>query len=446
MKRPVVLIADDDQVFCELMHSVISAAGYEVHTANGLDACINCLQQRRVDILFQDLCFPALSDGYEALDYAHEKHPETTVIMISGEGHIPDAVRALKCGAVDFIEKPIHPEHILAKIMAKESQIDLEESNKSLAIKAIGMVGTSQPMQIVYENIIRAARFDTPVLITGETGVGKELVARAIHKLSKVADKNLITVNCGAIPDDLIEAELFGYEQGAFTHAVKARKGFFEYADGSSIFLNEIGELPFHVQAKLLRVLSEGEVQKIGGERLNIKTRVICDTNRDLQQAIQDNLFREDLFYRISTMRIHVPPLRERIEDIPALANYFLDSFSAANNLPQKPITPQAMQWLSEQTWNGNVRELKNTIERGVINAKNDHITVVDLHPDNERARKRQAVINSSSFRHARQEFEKEFIISALARHNGNITQTAKAIEYDKSNLIKKMKKYGIRA
>lgn len=319
MKRPVVLIADDDQVFCELMHSVISAAGYEVHTANGLDACINCLQQRRIDILFQDLCFPALSDGYEALDYAHEKHPETTVIMISGEGHIPDAVRALKCGAADFIEKPIHPEHIMAKIMAKESQIDLEESNKSLAIKAIGMVGTSQPMQIVYENIIRAARFDTPVLITGETGVGKELVARAIHKLSKVADKNLITVNCGAIPDDLIEAELFGYEQGAFTHAVKARKGFFEYADGSSIFLNEIGELPFHVQAKLLRVLSEGEVQKIGGERLNIKTRVICDTNRDLQQAIQDNLFREDLFYRISTMRIHVPPLRERIEDIPEI-------------------------------------------------------------------------------------------------------------------------------
>lgn len=445
MKRPVVLIADDDQVFCELMHSVISAAGYEVHTANNLSACINCLQQKRVDILFQDLCFPALSDGYEALDFAHEKHPETTVIMISGEGHIPDAVRALKCGAADFIEKPIHPEHVMAKIMAKEGQLDLEESNKSLAIKAIGMIGNSQPMQIVYENIIRAAKFDAPVLITGETGVGKELVARAIHKLSKVADRNLITVNCGAIPDDLIEAELFGYEQGAFTHAVKARKGFFEYADGSSIFLNEIGELPFHVQAKLLRVLSEGEVQKIGGEKLNIKTRVICDTNRDLQQAIQDNLFREDLYYRISTMRIHVPPLRERLEDIPALANYFLDNFTTANNLPQKPISPQAMQWLSEQTWNGNVRELKNTIERGVINAKNDHITVVDLHPDSGRARKRQAVINSSSFRHARQEFEKEFIINALAKHDGNITQTAKAIEYDKSNLIKKMKRYGIK-
>ena len=445
MKRPVVLIADDDQVFCELMHSVIATAGYKVHTANGLSACISCLKQMKIDILFQDLCFPALCDGYEALDYAHENHPETTVIMISGEGHIPDAVRALKCGAADFIEKPIHAEHIMAKIMAKESQLNLEEINKDLAIKAIGMIGTSKPMQSVYENIIRAARFDTPVLITGETGVGKELVARAIHKLSKVADKNLITVNCGAIPNELMEAELFGYKQGAFTHAIKARKGYFEYADGSSIFLNEIGELPFHVQAKLLRVLSEGEVQVIGGEKLTIKTRVICDTNRDIQQSIQENLFREDLFYRISTMRVHVPPLRDRPEDIPALANYFLNKFSTANNLPHKPISPQAMQWLSQQPWNGNVRELKNTIERGVIVAKNDHITVVDLHPDNDQAHEHLSIANLNSFHHARQEFEREFIINALAKHNGNITQTAKAIEYDKSNLIKKMKKYGIR-
>lgn len=445
MKKPVILIADDDQMFCELMHSVITSAGYEVFTASGLSSCISILKQKRIDILFQDLCFPSLNDGFEALDYAHVNYPDILVMMISGEGHIPDAVRALKCGAADFIEKPIPAEHIMAKIMALESQLELEERNKELSIKAIGMIGTSSVMQSVYENIIRAARFDTPVLITGETGVGKELVARAIHKLSKVSDKNLITVNCGAIPNELMEAELFGYEQGSFTHAVKARKGYFEYADGSSIFLNEIGELPFHVQAKLLRVLSEGEVQKIGGTKINIKTRVICDTNRDIKQSIQDKQFREDLYYRISTMMIHVPPLRDRVEDIPALANYFLNNFSTANNLIPKPISPQAMQWLTQQPWKGNVRELKSTIERGVIIAKNDHITVVDLHPDNDHVHNQRDALKNTTFHYAQQEFEKSFIINALSLNNGNITQTAKAIEFDKSNLIKKMKKYGIR-
>ena len=445
MRKPVILIADDDQVFCELMHSIIVSAGYEVYTANGLSSCISCLKQHRIDIIFQDLCFPSLNDGYEALDYALENHPESTVVMISGQGHIPDAVRALKCGAADFIEKPIPTEHIMAKIMALQNRIDLEDRNMQLSMKAIGMIGTSKIMQIVYEKIIRAANFDTPVLIIGETGVGKELVARAIHKLSRLSEKNLITVNCGAIPNELMEAELFGYEQGAFTHAVKARKGYFEYADGSSIFLNEIGELPFHVQAKLLRVLSEGEIQKIGGKKLTIKTRVICDTNRDLQQSIQEKQFREDLYYRISTVKIHVPPLRERPEDIPALASYFLNNFSTANNLPPQQISTQALQWLSEQPWKGNVRELKSTIERGVISAKSDHITVVDLHPDSDHIYQHQDVAKPNSFHHARQEFEKAFIINALSKHNGNITQTAKTIEYDKSNLIKKIKKYGIR-
>ena len=445
MTKPVILIADDDQMFCKLMYSIISSAGYEVFTATGLSSCISILKQKRIDILFQDLCFPSLNDGFEALDYTHENHPETLVMMISGEGHIPDAVRALKCGAADFIEKPIPAEHIIAKIVALESQLKLEERNKELSIKAIGMIGTSSIMQRVYENIIRAARFDTPVLITGETGVGKELVARAIHKLSKVSNKNLITVNCGAIPNELMEAELFGYEQGAFTNAIKARKGYFEYADGSSIFLNEIGELPYHVQSKLFRVLREGEVQKIGGTKINIKTRVICDTNRDIQQSIQDKQFREDLYYRISTIIIHVPPLRDRREDIPALANYFLNNFSTANNIIPKPISHQAMLWLTQQEWKGNVAELKNTIERGVMSAKNDHITVVDLQPDNDQAHKHQNIANPNSFHYAQQEFEKAFIIDALSKHNGNITQTAKAIEFDKSNLIKKMKKYGIR-
>lgn len=444
MIKPQILIADDDGVYCELMHSIIAKAGYDVSVVNDLNRCKSHLHAHKVDILLLDLGFPSVHDGFEALEHTHEYHPDVTVIMISGEGHIPDAVRALKYGASDFIEKPVPAEHVLAKIRTLENRLNLEESNRQLSIKAMGMIGSSPVMQSVYTNVISAAKYNTPVLITGETGVGKELVARAIHKLSSVSDKNLITVNCGAIPSELIEAELFGYEQGAFTHAVKARKGYFEYADGGTIFLNEIGELPFGIQSKLLRVLSEGEMQKIGGRNIKIKTRVICDTNKDLQQSIIDQEFREDLYYRISTMVIVVPPLRERVEDIPDLANYFLNNFSAENNLIPKPISSQAMKWLTQQPWKGNVRELKSTIERGVIEAKNDHITMVDLMREDHQSNARKPY-NGMGLSKAMTAFEKSYIIKALEANQGNVTQTAKSLGYDKSNLLKKIKKHGIR-
>lgn len=443
MTKPLVLIADDDLVFIDLMKNVISSKGYRVLTASGVDACMRLLAEHRVDILFQDLCFPHLNDGFEILEHVHEYHPETQVIMISGEGNIPDAVCALKSGASDFIEKPIPAEHIMAKITAMERKLDLEHKNRELAIKAIGMIGQSRAMQAIYDSILKAAQYDTPVLILGETGTGKELVGRAIHKLSAVSDKNLITVNCGAIPNELMEAELFGYEKGSFTHAIRARKGYFEMADGSSIFLNEIGELPFAMQAKLLRVLREGEIQKIGGQPLHIRTRVICDTNRDLPEMIKIQEFREDLYFRINTFIIELPPLRERKEDIPALAEHFMNSFCTAHEILPKPVSLQALMWLSTQEFKGNVAELKSTIERAIINAKNDHITELDLQ-HRQPQKDDSSCANPRSLRCAVEEFEKAYIENALAANSGNISQTAKILDYDRSNLLKRMKKLGI--
>lgn len=440
MRKPVILISDDDRMYCDLMQSLISKAGYTVFTANDLESCIRILDKEKIDLLLQDMAFPVISNGFDALEYAHEKHPEVTVVMVSGEGHIQDAVRALKCGAVDFLEKGGATEQILAKIAWTEHQLNLEEQNTILAIKAMNMIGKSPAIKKVYDQIIKAARFDTPVLITGETGVGKELAANAIHRLSKFSDKNMITVNCGAIPDELVESAFFGHEAGAFTHAIKAQRGYFEQADGSSIFLNEIGELPLGVQAALLRVLSEGEIQKVGGKVMKVKTRLICDTNINIQEYIEKKLFREDLYYRISTITINIPPLRERVEDIPALAEYFMNCICAANDMIPKPISPQAMTWLMQQPWKGNVRELCHVIERGVINAMNDHITVADLHSPCCGLNYDIEQHGKTTLRKSLLEYEKTLITNALSQHNWNKTQAAQALGIDKSNLIKKIK------
>jgi DNA-binding NtrC family response regulator len=275
-----VLIADDDKTFCDIFGRVVSLAGYNRYSAYSSEQCISILDSTPIDILFLDLRFPSINDGYKVLEYCHENHHGVEIIMLSLSDSIMDVVQTLKSGAADFIEKSIYTEQLyevlLTKIKHIEKQITLEDKNKDLAVKAIRMVGSSPVMQVVYDNIALAAQFDSPVLITGETGVGKELVAKAIHKLSKYSGKNLITVNCGAIPHELVESELFGCEQGAFTGALKARKGYFEYADGSTILLDEISELPFQVQATLLRILSEGEMQKLGGKMQKVNCRIIC--------------------------------------------------------------------------------------------------------------------------------------------------------------------------
>lgn len=441
MEKIKVLLADDDLIFLRLISNFLHGAGYEVCVASSVAECIQKLSTDRFDVILQDMCYPALDDGFGMLEHLHESYPDLPVIMISGSGHIPDAVTAIKKGALDFIEKPIDTNHLLHKLKMICDSIILSKQMQELQITAIGMCGSSKPMMQLFADIIRAANYDCPVLITGETGVGKELAAHAIHRLSKHGNKNMLSINCASVPKDLFEAELFGYERGAFTGADKPRQGYFEFADNNSFFMDEISQLPMAMQAKLLRVVSEGEVQKLGGRVIKVNTRVISASNQDLMELAEQGNFRKDLYYRLNTIHIQVPPLRDRLEDIPDLADHFMAEFCSRNNIPPKKISPTAKAWLCEQKWEGNVRELKNMVERGVIFAKNDHLTVVDF---------TTALINdfkgqkSGSLRSVLSSFEKAFIENTLKEHEYNIRQTAQILQMDKSNLFKKIASLGI--
>lgn len=437
-----ILLADDDNVFRRLTTELLQKEGYNVVPVACVDSCTRALKDNHFDIMMLDMCFPALQDGFSMLSDVHENYPELPVLMISGSGNIPDAVLAIKNGATDFIEKPIDSTHLRMRLRRLSESIVLNTQILDMQIRAIGMKGNSEAMQTVYSGIIRAAQFDCPLLISGETGVGKELAARAVHRLSKYTAKNLITINCASVPKDLFEAELFGYEVGAFTGATKARKGYFEYADNNSFFMDEISQLPLEVQAKLLRVVSEGEIQKLGGKISKVNTRLISASNQDLAQMCELGTFRSDLLYRLNTIRIEVPPLRNRIEDIPLLADFFMTEFCTNNDLQPKTLTSASKAWLCEQSWPGNVRELKNTIERAVIFAKNDHLAVVDFTTVKQ---SRYAEGETSSLRAALASFEKAYIENILIACEYNIRETAKQLQMDKSNLFKKISALGIK-
>lgn len=431
-----ILLADDDYVFLQLTSAFLKKNGYAVDCAPDIETTEALLQKNDYDIMMLDMCFPALYDGFDLLSKVHENYPDLPVLMISGSGHIPDAVKAIQKGAEDFIEKPIDTTHLLLRLERIYDSLVMKKQMHSLYLAAIGMQGKSAAMQTLYDNICKAAKFDCSVLITGETGVGKELAAHAIHRLSKYSEKNMVSINCASIPKELFEAELFGYESGAFTGAIKAHRGYFEFADDNSIFMDEISQLPLEVQAKLLRVVSENEIQKIGGKVQKINTRIISATNQDLQQLVENNLFRKDLLYRLNTIEINIPPLRNRIEDIPVLAEYFMSEFCSRNDLQPKPISPSAVSWLCEQKWEGNVRELKNALERAVVFAKNDHLTVVDFTtPSDSNLDEREF----GSLRKAITSFERAYIENVLRVYNYNMRQAAHHLQMDNSNLFKKI-------
>ncbi len=434
-----ILIADDDTILCRLTGDLLRNAGYTVHTASCLEEAEDTLKKYNFDLVMQDMCFPALQDGFGMLEELHNRYPEMPILMISGSGHIPDAVNAIKYGATDFIEKPIAKEHLLIRLARLKESILMHRGMRELQLSSIGMAGSSEPMQRVFDAIIQAAKFDTPVLISGETGVGKELAAAAIHRLSVLGTKNLVTINCASIPRELFEAELFGYEKGAFTGAVSSRKGYFEFAKDSSIFLDEIGELPMEVQAKLLRVISEQEIQKLGGNAQKISTRIISASNQDLPQMIEDNAFRSDLYYRISTINIEIPPLRKRREDIITLAEFFVTGFCNRNQIQPKSIAPSAAAWLLEQEFPGNVRELKNCVERAVVFSKNEVLGVVDFTTNQQ-----DAYEGPASYRETVRQFERNYLESVMLAHGGNISQAALYLQMDKSNLAKKLSALGI--
>lgn len=450
-----VLIVDDEESIRSSLDGILRDEGYRTSVAASGEDALSLLKEELPDLMLLDIWMPGL-DGLETLRRARELAPEQVVIMMSGHGTIETAVKATKLGAFDFIEKPLSLEKLLLSIQNAVKIGQLVEENRSLKAmiaKEYDMVGSSPEISLLKEQIAIAAPTSGWVLITGENGTGKELVARAIHNQSRRREKPFVEVNCAAIPEELIESELFGHERGAFTGATTQRKGKFDLAHEGTLFLDEIGDMSLKTQAKVLRILQERKFERVGGSKtIEVDVRVIAATNKDLEEEIRQGSFREDLYYRLNVLPFHVPPLRERREDIPRLVSHFLDYFCSKEGREIKTITPAALATLQGYSWPGNVRELKNIVERLVIMTPEASIQETHL-PPAMRTKKFQpsdprgtnlAGVDMSNFKEAKEEFEKEFILQKLEEHDWNISRTAEAIDIERSNLHRKIKSFGI--
>ena len=450
-----VLIVDDEESIRSSLDGILQDEGYRTSVAASGEDALSLLREELPDLVLLDIWMPGL-DGLETLRRARDLAPEQVVIMMSGHGTIETAVKATKLGAFDFIEKPLSLEKLLLSIQNALKIGQLVEENRFLKAKIAkeyDMVGNSREISLLKEQIAIAAPTSGWVLITGENGTGKELVARAIHNQSRRREKPFVEVNCAAIPEELIESELFGHERGAFTGATTQRKGKFDLAHEGTLFLDEIGDMSLKTQAKVLRILQERKFERVGGSKtIEVDVRVIAATNKDLEEEIRQGSFREDLYYRLNVLPFHVPPLRERREDIPRLVSHFLDYFCSKEGREIKTITPAALTTLQGYSWPGNVRELKNIVERLVIMTPDTSIQETHL-PPSMRSKKSQpsdprgaslAGVDASNFKEAKEEFEKEFILQKLEEHDWNISRTAEAIDIERSNLHRKIKSFGI--
>jgi two-component system nitrogen regulation response regulator NtrX len=422
--------------------------GYEVLLAANGPAGLKMAEQESPDLVFLDIKMPQM-DGLEVLKRLKADEPSPPVVVLSGHGTVKTAVEAVKLGAFDFIEKPPESERILIVARNALGQKRLADENRALKLSfddRYRMVGLSPALEKVWEAIRRAAPTNATVLLTGESGVGKELAARAIHRNSLRRDQPFVQVNCAAIPEELIESELFGHEKGSFTGATEKQIGKFELAHRGTIFLDEVGDMSLRTQAKVLRVLQEGEVERIGSQKtIQVDVRVIAATNRKLEDEIEAGRFREDLFFRLSVLPIRVPPLRERPEDVDPLIEHFVKEFSAANNFRAKSFAPAAMEALRRHRWRGNVRELKNAVERLLIMAEGDEIRAEDvtgaLRPPTDDTASLNAAATLRDFKEAA---ERAFLVAKLRESDWNISATAQTIGTPRSNLYKKLEQYGI--
>lgn len=451
--KPRILIIDDEVAIRDSLRMVLEYEGYEVSSAATGEEGIATLEREAPDLVFLDIKMPGL-DGLEVLQRLRHLVEVTPIVVISGHATISTAVEATRLGAFDFIEKPLATERVLVTVRNAVDTRRLKTENRTFrrdAEKRYQVVGESPLLARVRESVQRAAPTSATVLIWGESGVGKELVARAIHRESLRRDGTFVQVNCAAIPDDLIESELFGHEKGSFTGATDRQIGKFEQADRGTIFLDEIGDMSLKTQAKVLRVLQEQELERLGSNRIiKVDVRVIAATNKNLEEEINRGTFREDLFYRLNVVPIHVPPLRDRRDDIPALVRHFSDMFTRENNFRRKTFTAAAMERLKQHHWRGNIRELRNFTERLIIMSANDAIDVKDL-PDfgGARAELPAAPSDSDWTRAATlQEFkstsERAFLVVKLRENAWNISKTAEVIDTPRSNLYKKLEQYQI--
>ena len=457
MTEPTVLVVDDERNIRRSLEMILSGEGYRVICASSGQEALSALAKETVHAALLDIVMPGMK-GIEVLQKMRQARPDLAVIMISGHGTVQDAVQATKLGAYDFLEKPLSREKVLLVVLHALETSVLAEENRDLRQKIEGrfeMVGQSPAIRAIQEQIAKVAPTSGRVLILGDSGTGKELIARDIHRQSRRSKGAFVKVNCAAIPEELIESELFGSDRGAFTGAVKTRDGKFLLADGGTLFLDEIGDMSLSVQAKVLRALEQGEFERVGGsETIRVDVRVLAATNKNLKERVEQGQFREDLFFRLNVIPITAPPLRDRRQDIPLLVAYFLDLYAVENGSRAKEISPGAMELLCRYDWPGNIRELKNLVERLSIMVSSDAVNVEDLPaltglniPRTVEPSGREALRQISAgktLRQAREELEKEYIAAALDQNSGNVTQAAKILGIERTNLHKKIKYYDL--
>ena len=444
-----VLVVDDEKNIRRTLRMVLVDQVPAFEDCASAEEALRIMRENPADVIVLDIKLPGMN-GLELLGRLRKEWPGTEVIMISGHATIQDAIEATRLGAYDVLEKPLDRDRVLLSVQNCIEKVALHLQVRKLQSQLDGhfeIIGDSPVMRERMEEVGKVAPTTGRVLITGESGTGKELVARAIHKMSKRAEHTFVKVNCAAIPAELIESELFGYERGAFTGAVAKKKGQFELANRGTLFLDEIGDMSLAAQAKVLRVLQTGELSHVGGERtIEVDVRVLAATNKDLKTATADGSFREDLFFRLNVIPIRCPPLRERLDDIPSLLGRFVELFCDENGFKTKQIDPAVIRLLKRYKWPGNVRELKNFAERMVI-MSGDVLTEVDV-PDTIGGSSQSMDVNrfeGMSLKDVRDEVERQYIRTKLTEHGWNITRTAEALGIERTNLHKKIKQLGVK-
>ncbi|RAJ73748.1 DNA-binding NtrC family response regulator [Chitinophaga dinghuensis] len=448
MNSGTILLVEDEEKLRQLLYRIISLEGFRVLAAENLKAARKQLQTEQIDVVLCDVMLPD-GNGISLVEYIHEAPTSTAIIMLTAYGNIPDSVKAIKAGAFDYITKGNDNARIIPLIHRAMERVHLQNRVEHLQEKIAnkyatfhGLIGHSPAMTAARELAAKAAPSDAPVLLLGETGTGKEMFAQAIHQASKRADKDFLAINCSAIGKDILESEIFGYKAGAFTGAAKNKKGLIEEANHGTLFLDEIGEMPLDLQAKLLRVLETKEFIKVGDTKVTrVDIRIIAATNRNLQEEIEQGRFREDLYYRLNVFTISLPPLRERAEDIPTFAAHFLRYFAGKTNKQVLDMSPEFLQQLKTHQWRGNIRELKNTMERAVIITNHTTLTTDDL-PMEFKLDKSPARQKQSNFDLA--VMEKMHIKWVMEYVKGNKSRAARLMNIGLSTLYRKMEEYGI--
>jgi len=449
-----ILIVDDEENFRHMLSVILVKEGYEVETASNGEEGLQKASTSPFDQILCDIRMPRM-DGLEFLKEIQKTEMEGTIIVMSAYGTVDIAIEAMKLGAYDYISKPFKPDEIILTLRKAEEREQLRRENQLLRREVAkeysfeNIVSKNEKMQKIFDVIKKVAQYKSTVLITGESGTGKELVARALHYNSERAQNPFVPVNCGAIPENLLESELFGHAKGAFTDAIRTKKGLFEEADGGTLFLDEIGELPGPLQVKLLRVLQEGEIRRIGESKsIKVDVRIVVATVKDLTKEVNEGRFREDLFYRLNVLPIHIPPLRERKEDIPLLIRHFINKYNQSMSKNVAAIDHKALEALMNHKWYGNVRELENTIERAIVLTDRDNIELenlpIEIQEFKEVFQLEPLPDEEVSIKKASKTLEINLIKKALKKTKGNHTHAARLLEISHRALLYKIKEYGI--